>query len=109
MNVSFQIQYRFEDCYAMKASPFDFAVITSGSIHLIEYDGVQHFDEKDFFGGSSGFQILRDHDNAKNKYCAENNIPLLRIPYSYNPQRDQAKIEEAARGFLEKIRSQTKY
>ena len=101
MDANFKIQYRFENCYAIETLPFDFAVIKLGRVQLIEYDGIQHFDEKDFFGGSTGFKVLRNHDNTKNKYCAENDIPLLRIPYIYDPQRDQTKIEAIVRGFVE--------
>lgn len=100
--VNCQIQYRFEDCYAIEILPFDFAAIKSERVHLIEYDGIQHFAEKEFFDGSAGFKVLRNHDDTKNKYCAENGIPLLRILYIYDLQRDQAKIEEIVRGFVEK-------
>lgn len=100
LGVNFEIQYRFEDCRIIKTLPFDFAVIKSGKILLIEYDGMQHFDAKDFFGGIAGFRELQIRDSTKNKYCAENNIPLLRIPYTFEPQRDQEKIEVMVREFI---------
>lgn len=64
--------------------PFDFAVFDNhGSLSfLIEYDGYQHNKPVDFFGGESGFVIRKNNDNIKNDYCTDNNIDLLRIPYS---------------------------
>ena len=47
----------------------------------IEYDGIQHFEPKDFFGGEESFSKLKEHDSIKSNYCMENNIRLLRIPY----------------------------
>ncbi len=101
MAVNFTIQYRFENCYAIKALPFDFAVVKSGQIYLIEYDGIQHFDKVDLFGGMEYFKNVQSHDNKKNKYCKENDIPLLRIPYIFEPQEDQEKIERMVLEFIE--------
>ena len=28
-------------------------------------------------------KTTREHDNFKNKWCKENNIPLIRIPYTH--------------------------
>ena len=45
---------------------------------LIEYDGKQHFNEKD---GWEDFEQLKYRDNFKNQWCKSNNILLIRIPY----------------------------
>ena len=50
-------------------------------IILIEFDGEQHFEPVEYFGGEEKFLIQKERDKRKNKYCEENNIPLLRIPY----------------------------
>lgn len=47
----------------------------------IEFDGKQHYEPIDFFGGEKGLLILQKNDDLKNKYCKENNINLLRIKY----------------------------
>lgn len=48
---------------------------------LIEYDGIQHF-EQHFFGNTiKEFEERIKYDQIKNKYCLDNNIPLYRIPY----------------------------
>lgn len=49
---------------------------------VIEYDGRQHFQGYDYFGGEEAYKIRHRHDLIKNKYCEDNNINLLRIPYT---------------------------
>lgn len=59
---------------------FDFYVDNK---YIIEYDGKQHFE--DYSWGSSFYtkeEVLR-RDNLKNKYCFDNNIPIIRIPYTH--------------------------
>ncbi len=52
---------------------------------FIEYDGKQHYEPVRFFGNSKDaecvFKRTQEHDAIKNRYCEENNINLLRIPY----------------------------
>lgn len=76
-------QYRTEECKDVRALPFDFAVLDDNdSISLmIEFDGEQHFESIDFFGGEANLMNVQRRDKIKSKYCLENNIPLLRIPY----------------------------
>lgn len=52
----------------------------------IEYDGEQHyfpvnFDNHHVERFQKEFEDLQIRDNAKNKYCINNNITLIRIPY----------------------------
>lgn len=47
----------------------------------IEYNGKQHYEPVEFFGGKKNFNEQRKRDKIKEKYCKENNIPLLVIPY----------------------------
>lgn len=53
---------------------------------FIEYDGQQHYEPVRFHGDNiksniDDFKKVQEHDKIKNKYCEENNINLLRIPY----------------------------
>lgn len=47
----------------------------------IEYDGKQHFEPIEFFGGVKSFNNRKYRDGLKDSYCEENNIDLIRIPY----------------------------
>jgi hypothetical protein len=48
---------------------------------LLEYDGKQHFEPVDFFGGEEKFKIQKINDNIKNKYCKLYHIKLVRVSY----------------------------
>jgi len=80
--IQYERQFRFIDCANERPLPFDFAIVLSDKVKaLIEYDGMQHFKPVEFFGGEEGFAYRKRNDQIKNTYCAENDIPLIRIPY----------------------------
>jgi len=47
----------------------------------IEYQGRQHYEPVDFFGGVSGLENRQYRDKIKEEYCIDNNIQLLKIRY----------------------------
>lgn len=81
--INFIPEYKFADCKDKRQLPFDFYLLDYGRI--IEYDGIQHFKPFSFNGDYSksmkNYEELKRHDSIKNKYCEDNGIPLLRIPY----------------------------
>lgn len=81
-NVNFQEQYSIKELST--GLKFDFAVFDQdGKLsHLIEYDGQQHFNAVEAWGGEEKLQIQKERDNRKNIYCREQGIPLIRIPYT---------------------------
>ena len=92
-NIFYEPQMRFDDCCDTKPLPFDFYIPALNV--AIEYDGKQHFEPIEHFGGEESFEILQKHDAIKNEYCKNNGISLLRIPYyKYN------NIEEELNNFL---------
>lgn len=82
-NIKFVTQYKFKNCVDQLPLPFDFAVLNEdGSVKfLIEYQGIQHFEARSGFGGVEGFNVVKRHDNIKQTYCINNNIPLHYITY----------------------------
>ena len=70
----------FDDCRDVNLLPFDFYLPEYNT--CIEFDGIQHFEPIDFFGGIEKFKICKLHDSMKNKYCNANEITLIRIPYT---------------------------
>jgi hypothetical protein len=81
-NIEFEQQYKFNECRDINPLPFDFAVMMDGNLSLIEFDGSQHFrDSSGYWGGRCSFEGIKHRDGIKNRFCHENNIPLLRIPY----------------------------
>lgn len=73
-----------------KSFSFDFKIpLTNGGFAVIEYDGEQHSDPRKF-NGNDNFRT----DRIKDKYCEENSIPLLRIPYSIHNRNVRELIED---------------
>lgn len=75
-------QYRFSDCKYKEPLPFDFYLPDLNM--CIEYDGIQHYEVVELFGGIQGFKIRKKRDLIKNEYCNSYGIKLLRISYKYN-------------------------
>lgn len=80
--INFKLEYIFPDLKGINEGylRFDFAVFCSGKLlTLIEYDGEYH--EEELNPDQDNYKIIKTHDDLKNKYCKENNVPLLRISY----------------------------
>ena len=76
-NIKFAREKTFNNCRGKhRLLPFDFYLPKYNL--CIEYDGKQHF--QPVFGIET-FVNTQQTDNIKNKYCEENSIGLLRIPY----------------------------
>lgn len=72
-------QKSFDGCIYKNKMQFDFFL----PIHniCIEYDGIQHFEPIEYFGGESTLIEQIKKDRIKNEFCENNNIKLIRIPY----------------------------
>lgn len=82
--IFYETQKTFDDCVYEQKLKFDF-YLTDYNI-LIEYDGEQHFKPVDFANkgiewATNLFNENLKKDAIKNKYCEDNNIILIRIPY----------------------------
>lgn len=77
-HIFFKKEYTFDDLKSEKNYPLRFDFYLPDYNLLIEYDGVQHFKDITFLNSST----IQTHDKIKNQYCKENNLSLLRIPYT---------------------------
>lgn len=91
-NIKFKEQYKFKDCKFKKPLPFDFYLYENNI--LIEYDGIQHFEKVDAFGGEEEFKIIKKRDSIKTEYAKNKSIKLIRIPYTKFKNIDDILIEE---------------
>jgi very-short-patch-repair endonuclease len=98
MDEKYFTQFSFDDCVFIKKLKFDFYLPKYNL--LIEYDGLQHFQPVDYYGGESGYKMNKLRDEIKNKYCKKTKINFLRIPYTYNTVQ---KIEKYILDFINKI------
>lgn len=86
-NINFEKEYTFIDLLSNNSTVrlrFDFAIFSNSGklIQLIEYDGIQHYKPIERFGGEKAFLQIQINDRKKDLYCLENNIKLIRIPYT---------------------------
>ena len=95
LNVEFIPQYTFDDCKLKYVLRFDFAIFENGKfLGLIEYDGKQHFEPIEFFGGEDGFQKTQQRDKIKNTYCTSHDLSLIRLPYTLSACEIKKQIYE---------------
>jgi very-short-patch-repair endonuclease len=79
-NINFIREHRFSECRGKKHKlPFDFYIPMMRT--CIEFDGKQHFQPMDFFGGKKSYDDLKINDKIKSEYCEDNYIDLIRIRY----------------------------
>ena len=79
--ILFISQKKFDTCIFPKTNRhliFDFYLPEYNTV--IEYGGEQHFHElkNDIFS----FREIQERDNFKNQWCNQNNIQIIRIPYT---------------------------
>lgn len=89
-NIQFEREFTWDDCRNILPLPFDFYLIDYNMV--IEYQGIQHYQPIDFFGGEEGFQKRIYRDRIKREYCESNNIGILYIPYTYSPDEIENTI-----------------
>lgn len=94
--INYEKEKTFKDCRFKKVLPFDFYLPDYNC--CIEFDGKQHYEVVNFFGGEKGYIERKRNDSIKNEYCKKNNISLLRIPYfKFND------VENILNDFLDKL------
>jgi hypothetical protein len=78
-NIEYVKQKSFDGCVYKNKMQFDFYI---PNLNLcIEYDGKQHFEPINYFGGLESFNKQLVKDSIKNEFCYKKNIKLIRIPY----------------------------
>ncbi len=78
--IAFEREKRFVDCRDKATLPFDF-YLPSHRV-AIEFDGIQHFQPIEYWGGIPKLEATQRRDAIKTAYCIANSIRLLRIKYT---------------------------
>jgi len=79
-SINYFHQKTFDNCKYKLDLVFDFYLPEYKT--CIEYDGIQHNESVEYFGGEKSLELNRIKDNIKNEYCKNNNMNLLRISYN---------------------------
>ena len=56
LNIKFETQYKFDDCYYKQKLAFDFAIFINGKFGLIEFHGEQHYKMIPFFNKNNKYE-----------------------------------------------------
>ena len=79
-SISYIPQFTFAGCKNKKLLPFDFYLPEYNL--CIEYDGIQHYEPVQYFGGDDALKKRKHNDSIKTNYCLSNKIGLIRIKYN---------------------------
>lgn len=71
---------------------FDFYIETPNKNFIIEYNGKQHYESIDYFGGDSRLKEQLKRDEDLRNYCKETNIRLFEIKYDSNIKQEMLVI-----------------
>lgn len=83
-NIKYIPQKRFHDLKDKTYLSYDF-YLPNYNI-LIEYQGMQHYQTNDHFGGKKQFEKQQYHDNLKREYAKNNGYKLLELKYTLDSQ-----------------------
>ena len=90
LNISFERQYTFADLRFVNPLMFDFAIKENSKlVCLIEYQGIQHYEEQK---NGMGWFVRNISDPMKKTYCNIKNIPLFEIKYNEDIRRKLFEI-----------------
>lgn len=79
--VLFEKEKRFSDCKNIRTLPFDYYIPEQNT--CIEVDGEFHFERNSvYINHHSEYAAISNRDMIKTNYCADNNIKLIRLPYT---------------------------
>lgn len=81
----------FDDGHSIR---LDFVIFNSNTLHVIEYNGKQHYQAVEKFGGEKRFAIQKNNDNKKKQFCKKYGIPLLEIPYTATKEDIEIMIQQ---------------
>lgn len=85
-NIDYETQWTFQDCKNIFPLPFDFFIPNKNT--CIEYDGEHHFipvirsKSTTMEQAKENLKNIQFRDKIKTDYCKNNNIKLIRIPYT---------------------------
>jgi hypothetical protein len=79
----YKLECWFDDLRGDAGRVFRFDIYIGSLRLIIEFDGKQHFQIVEWWGGARGYEKLVDSDKRKEKYLLDNKYNLIRIPFWY--------------------------
>ena len=98
-NIEYDYEHTYSDLRGINNGllSYDFHIIEYNL--LIEFQGIQHERQTEYFGGEKQFEVQQEHDKRKRQYAKNHNINLLEIWYY-----DINNIEEILDNYLNNLK-----
>lgn len=64
----------------------DFICKYNNQDYVIEYNGIQHYQPIDYFGGTSAFELQKIRDSGLRDLCQKEGVILIEIPYNLSSE-----------------------
>lgn len=90
LGIDFEEQKTFPGLVNINPLRYDFYIPSMGI--LIEYNGRQHYEPIDYFGGEHAFKKQVKNDTLKRQYAEDKNYTLLEIPHTVKDTNDIREI-----------------
>lgn len=98
LDIEFETQKMFKDLKYRKNLSYDFYIPKYNL--LIEYQGLQHYQPIETFGGEKAYKSQVKKDNIKRKYAKDNGYNIIEVSYKYKYYN---KIKEYLDKEIEKL------
>lgn len=80
LGIKYEYQKTFDDLRDSQPLSYDFYIPDQNI--LIEYQGIQHYEPIDYFGGEARFKLQQQHDKMKSDYAKSHHYNLIAVPYT---------------------------
>lgn|SRR5574344_1245565 len=80
-NIDFDIHRTFDGLRGVNNGLLNYDFYISSWNMLIEFQGIQHYQPVEYFGGKESFLTQQEHDKRKRDYAKQNGIILLEIRF----------------------------
>ena len=72
----------------------DFICKYNGQDYVIEYNGIQHYQPVEYFGGIPAFELQKIRDSGLRILCKNENVNLLEIPYNISEEQVETLLQQ---------------
>ena len=90
-SISYEYPKKFSGLLGVGGYPLHYDFCIGDQKVLIEYQGLQHYEPIDYFGGEEKLKVQQYHDKLKRKYAKANGYNLIEIPYTCDTYNDIKK------------------
>jgi len=87
LGIEYKMNWKFDGCNGVNGGnlPFDFYIPDKNLV--IEYDGRQHYEPVELFGGQETYNKQVINDRIRDRWCLSNGIDIIRVSYKENDEK----------------------